>query len=328
MEGGKGTVCVTGGAGCIASWLIMRLLQRGYSVRATIRSDPKYKEDVSHLLRLPEAPKKLQMFDAELEKPESFEAAINGCIGVFHLCQPVDFQGKIPEDTIVKTSIDGTLGILRACLKSKTVKKVVYTSSIAAAISFDKPEDFKVIDENVWSDVDMLRNLGLSGFSYIASKTLTEKAALEFSKEHGLEVVTIVPSAVIGPFINSSLPNSFPMTLPLIFGNEEQCANMKTMHLVHIDDVISAEIFLFECQNAEGRHICSRVDVSIHEVARLLSVKYHEHMIPTNFLSKLEEEKPGQFSSKKLIDLGFEFKYGLEEMIDGALQCCKEKGFL
>lgn len=36
---GTGLVCVTGGTGFIASWLIMRLLQRGYSVRATVRAN-------------------------------------------------------------------------------------------------------------------------------------------------------------------------------------------------------------------------------------------------------------------------------------------------
>ena len=33
----KGSVCVTGATGYVASWLIMRLLQQGYSVRATVR---------------------------------------------------------------------------------------------------------------------------------------------------------------------------------------------------------------------------------------------------------------------------------------------------
>jgi len=33
-------------------------------------------------------------------------------------------------------------------------------------------------------------------------------------------------------------------------------------------------------------------------------------------------------SAKKLIDDGFMFKYGLEEMLDDAVQCCKEKGYL
>lgn len=38
MEEGRGTVCVTGGTGYVASWLIMKLLQHGYSIRATVRS--------------------------------------------------------------------------------------------------------------------------------------------------------------------------------------------------------------------------------------------------------------------------------------------------
>ena len=34
--GGKGSVCVTGASGFIGSWLVMRLLQRGYHIHATI----------------------------------------------------------------------------------------------------------------------------------------------------------------------------------------------------------------------------------------------------------------------------------------------------
>ncbi|KAF2282669.1 hypothetical protein GH714_043779 [Hevea brasiliensis] len=129
MEGGKGLVCVTGGTGFIASWLIMRLLESGYTVRATVRPDPEHKRDVSFLTSLPGASKKLQIFQADLSIPESFEAAIKGCIGVFHVATPVDFENKEPEEVIVKRTIDGTLGILKACLNSKTVKRVVYTSS-------------------------------------------------------------------------------------------------------------------------------------------------------------------------------------------------------
>jgi len=40
MAEGKGTVCVTGGTGFIGSWLIKSLLEHGYSVNTTIRSDP------------------------------------------------------------------------------------------------------------------------------------------------------------------------------------------------------------------------------------------------------------------------------------------------
>jgi len=40
MAEGKGTVCVTGGTGFIGSWIIKSLLEHGYSVNTTIRSDP------------------------------------------------------------------------------------------------------------------------------------------------------------------------------------------------------------------------------------------------------------------------------------------------
>jgi len=39
MEGDKGPVCVTGGTGFIGSSLIKRLLDRGYNVRTTVRSN-------------------------------------------------------------------------------------------------------------------------------------------------------------------------------------------------------------------------------------------------------------------------------------------------
>lgn len=45
-------------------------------------------------------------------------------------------------------------------------------------------------------------------------------------------------------------------------------------------------------------------------------------------LSGIQGYKIPGLSSKKLLDAGFVFKYGLDDMYDGAVQCCKEKGFL
>jgi len=46
------------------------------------------------------------------------------------------------------------------------------------------------------------------------------------------------------------------------------------------------------------------------------------------YLKDVEALETSGLSSKKLVDSGFKFKYGLEEMFDGAIQCCKEKGLL
>ncbi|KAG7992790.1 hypothetical protein I3843_02G145500 [Carya illinoinensis] len=162
MEGEKGRVCVTGGTGYIGSWLIMRLLERGYSVQATMRSNPGHTKDIGFLTGLPGASEKLQIFNADLSIPESFSAAIEGCSGVFHVATPIDFEDKEPEEIVTKRSIDGALGILNACLNSQTVKRVIYTSSSASVLYSGEDVDDEV-DESVWSDVDFIKWLKIYG---------------------------------------------------------------------------------------------------------------------------------------------------------------------
>ncbi|XP_062156694.1 vestitone reductase-like [Alnus glutinosa] len=330
MEGDKGPVCVTGGTGFIGSWLIKRLLDRGYYVRTTVRSDAEHKKDTSFLTSLPGASEKLQIFNADLSDPESFNAPIEGCTGVFHVAAPVDFQDREPEEIVTKRAISGALGILQACLNSKTVKRVVYTSSASAVVL--NGEEADEMDESFWSDVDFLKALKLFGTgsgSYMISKTLTEKAVLEFGEKHGLDVVTIIPSFVVGPFICPKLPGSVRSTLAMVFGDKDQYSVFINMCMVHVDDVARAHIFLLECPIAEGRYICSSDLLTIEQMSEFLSARYPEFQIPTpDSLKEIRGYKLPSQSSKKLLDSGFKYKYGLNEMFDEAIQCCKEKGFL
>ncbi|CAL5444198.1 unnamed protein product [Camellia sinensis] len=81
------TVCVTGAGGFIASWIVKLLLEKGYSVRGTVRNpdDPKN----SHLRELEGANERLTLCRADLLDFESLRKAINGCDGVFHTASPV-----------------------------------------------------------------------------------------------------------------------------------------------------------------------------------------------------------------------------------------------
>ncbi|KAI3858535.1 hypothetical protein MKX03_005583 [Papaver bracteatum] len=323
----KGIVCVTGGAGYFASWLIKSLLEHGYTVRTTVRSDS---GQVSHLKSLPEASgDKLQVFIADLERPESFDDVIDGCIGVFHVAHPmIDFTRKTeePQDKMINTSAEGSIGVLKACLKSKTVKKVIYTSSAVAALFISNKKDVEEINENMWSEVDTLRE---NGKWYPLSKTLTERAMFEFAEQHGLDLVSVLPSMIVGGFLTSSLPYSLKISQALVLGNNELCNLLSTINnAVHIDDAASAHIFLFECTNAKGRYICSSADITIHDIAKFMSTKYPELQLPTELLMEIEEEKPIHLSSDKLLSCGFNFKYNFEDMYTDAIQCCKDKGFL
>ncbi|WVZ01976.1 hypothetical protein V8G54_022782 [Vigna mungo] len=363
MEENKGRVCVTGGTGFIGSWIIKTLLQDGYSVNTTVRHNPEtssleslefigfegvtscsdggldswtlpgsrmafslleytrffpnfppssgagltgsgavsgsgaaeQKKDVSFLTSLPGASQRLQILSADLSNPESFSAAIEGCVGVFHVATPVDFEQRETEEVVTKRSIDGALGILKACLNCKTVKRVVYTSSASAVIYSGKEE--QVMDESSWTDVDLLRASKPLAWSYAVSKTLTEKAVLEFGEQNGLDVVTLTPTFAFGSFIIPKLPGSVHTSLKFAFGEKDTFGSLLEVPMVHVDDVARAHIFLLENQNPKG-----------------------------SCFTKMEGTKIPDLSSKKLTDAGFVFKYGVEEMLDDAIQCCKEKG--
>ncbi|KAF3440246.1 hypothetical protein FNV43_RR18529 [Rhamnella rubrinervis] len=325
----KGKVCVTGGTGFIGSWLIFRLLHRGYSVITTVRSDPEHKRDLSFLTSLPGASERLQILRADLNNPESFEAAIEGCTGVFHVATPVDFEGKEPVEIVTKRSIDGALGILKACLNSKTVKRVVYTSSMSTVQFPSNMEDIDEVDESFWSDEDYVKAHKPYGGSYVISKTLTEKAVLEFSEKNGLEVVTLIPSFVVGPFICPKFPGSVRTTLALLLGNEYEYNLLVKLCMVHVDDVARAHIFLLEHPDVNGRYNCSSDEMTLESMAEFLSAKYPEFHIPSkDYLKEITWYKIPSVTSKKLIDCGFKFEYGVEEMFRDAIQCCKEKDYL
>ncbi|XP_038682489.1 vestitone reductase-like isoform X2 [Tripterygium wilfordii] len=303
MEGSRGKVCVTGGTGYIGSWLVMKLLEHGYSVNTTMRPDP------------------------DLNNPGSFDAAIEGCIGVFHTAAFVDLTNSKPEEEVTRTAVKGVLGILKACSKSKTVKRIIHVSSQAAVVFNGKEAD--IMDESFWTDIDYVKDVLKFDESYYVSKTLAEKAAIDFAEEHGLDLVTVNPPFVSGPFICPQLPDSVQNTLAILFGKEDMYPGLCNTSMVHIDDVVRALIFLFENPDAKGRYNCSSVLITLQEMAEHFTAKYPEFKIPA--IESLKEVKgltvPG-LSSRKLLDSGFKFKYGLEEIYVGAIQCCKEKGYL
>ncbi|XP_027937175.1 dihydroflavonol 4-reductase-like isoform X1 [Vigna unguiculata] len=319
------TVCVTGASGFIGSWLVMRLIQRGYTVRATVL-DPDNMKEVKHLLDIPGAKSKLSLWKANLAEEGSFDEAIKGCIGVFHLATPIDFESKDPENEVIKPAIRGVIDIMKACLKAKSVRRLVFTSS--AITTHITNHQKSLYDETCWSDVELCRRAKMTGWMYFVSKTLAEQEAWKFAKEKGLDFITILPSLVVGPFLLPSMPSSLITALSPITRKEEHYSIIRQAQFVHVEDICLAHIFLFEEPKAEGRYICNACDVTIHDIAKLINKKYPEYKVPTKFEKIPDELEPVRLSSKKIRNLGFQFKYSFEDMYTHAIDACKEKGFL
>jgi len=88
------TVCVTGATGFVASSLLKCLLEKGYTVHATVR-DPENERKVRPLLNIRGAEERLKIFKADLLGEGSFDAAVGLCDGVFHVASPVGFTSTI-----------------------------------------------------------------------------------------------------------------------------------------------------------------------------------------------------------------------------------------
>ncbi|GMH13898.1 hypothetical protein Nepgr_015739 [Nepenthes gracilis] len=319
------TVCVTGAAGFIGSWLIMRLLEHGYMVRATVR-DPGNMKKVKHLLDLPNAENNLTLWKADLTQEGSFDEAIHGCSGVFHVATPMDFDSKDPENEVIKPTINGMLDIMKACAKAKTVRRLVFTSS-AGTVNVEEVQK-PVYDESCWSDLDFVRSKKMTGWMYFVSKTLTEKAAWKFAAENNIDFISIIPTLVVGPFIMPTMPPSLITALSPLTRTESHYSIIKQVQFVHLDDLCMSHIYLFEHPKAKGRYICSSHDATIYDIAKLINEKYPEYNVPTKFKDIDENLDRVSFSSKKLIEEGFVFKYSLEDMFVGAIETCREKGLL
>lgn len=327
-------VCVTGGGGFLASSLIKTLLLRGYTVHATLRNLGD-QEKVGLLKRIPNADTKLKLFEADIYDPDQFGKAIQGCEFVFHLATPYQHnkQNSQFKDTS-EAAVGAVKSIIRSCIQSGTVKKLIYTASVVAASPLkDDGTGYKnSMDEFCWTPFNLsyaYTNESLD--DYVYSKTLAEIEVLSNNKE--LEVVTLACGLVGGDTFLPLMPESpkdivsqiidYPFGYQALRFLEELLGKIP---LVHIDDVIDAHIFSMGNDSLTGRFLCVSDYVSSAEIA-----SYWRKIRPQiNVLEGLKEDNKREISwgSTKLEDVGFEYKHDLRTILEDSLKCAKRMGYL
>ncbi|XP_059455008.1 phenylacetaldehyde reductase-like [Corylus avellana] len=321
MSGAEKVVCVTGASGYIASWVVKLLLQRGYTVKATVR-DPNDSKKTKHLLALDGAKERLHLFKADLVEEGSFDSAVDGCEGVFHTASPVLFSSTDPQAELIDPAVKGTINVLRSCAKVPSVKRVIVTSSLAAVAYNGKPLTLDVVVDETWfSDAlfcEKLKNW------YPVSKTLAEEAAWRFAKENEIDLVTINPGFVIGPFLQPTLNLTMEEILKLIDG--DQTFPNSFYKFVDIRDVANAHIQALEVPSATGRYCLVETVVHSSEAIKILHKLY-----PTLRLPEKCDDKPSmpgyQVSKEKAKSLGINF-IPLEVALRDTVESLKQKGFI
>ncbi|GLT35295.1 hypothetical protein SLA2020_097620 [Shorea laevis] len=316
----KERVCVTGAGGYLASWVVKFLLSRDYVVHGTVREPGDDKN--AHLNELEKASENLKLFKAELMDYESLLSAIEGCSGVFHVASPVLMPSSFsnPEVEMVEPAVKGTLNVLKACLEAK-VRRVVVVSS-RAAISFNpKWPKGKIMDETCWSDKEYCKAKKLW---YKLSKTESEIEALKFAKSTGLDVVTICPSLILGPMLQSTI-NASSWTLINLLKEEHESLENKLWNIVDVRDVADALLLAYEKPEAEGRYICTADAIKSCDLLDKLRTLYPNCNYPKRFTEGGEDEL---LSSGKLQRLGWRYRPLEETLIDSIENYKKKSGII
>ena len=257
-------VLVTGATGFIGLHCIKQLLDRGYSVNGTLRSQDRQAEVLDSLERNNTPTRHLSLFEVDLNRDSGWNSAIRDCNYVLHVASPFVLTDE-DEDFFVKPAVEGVQRALKFS-KKHNVKKVILTSSFAAIHETlnDRQESF---NEEDWS------NPNKPGISFYAkSKTMAELAAWEFMEMENpdFSLAVINPVLVMGPSLTKDIGTSNSLVKNMINGSVPGTPKIH-IGIVDVRDVASAHILAMESSGANGeRIIVSEKELWVHEVAAIL----------------------------------------------------------
>ncbi len=243
-------VLVTGGTGFLAGWIIRKLLEQGYQVRTTVRSEGS-KEKVLSMLQAEKIPtEQLSFAIADLTSSNGWNEAMKEMDAVLHVASPLG--GNNHEDpTLIPVAVEGVEHVISAAIHNQ-VRKVVMTSSEAANYP-DKNETNPAVDELFWTDPE---NKWIT--NYMRSKIAAEKKAWELIQAQSYtQLATIMPGAILGPYMagkRSSTDQIFEMLLkgtpsPNVIYPVVDVRDLADLHILAMEsDKANAERFIAESE--------------------------------------------------------------------------------
>lgn len=285
------TVLVTGASGFIGLHCVLQLLQQGYRVRGTVRSQARENEVRQAMEANTDVDlgDRLEIVEADLTRDEGWAGAVRGCSYVLHVASPFPNRAPEHEDELIKPAKEGTLRVLNAAAEAG-VKRVVLTSSLAAVSAGHPHDDARVYTEDDWSIIERCP-------PYPKSKTLAERAAWDFvanlEGSAPMELSVINPGAVLGPVLNRHYSTSGEIVRKLLARELPGTAKIG-FPWVDVRDVASAHLAAMTTPGAAGQRFCCAIEFSwIGEVAEILAKRFGPEgwKVPTrrlpNFMVRL-----------------------------------------
>lgn len=202
------TILLTGATGYIAKHIALQLLEAGYHVRGTVRNLARGAEVTAavspHLTNADDLATRLTFVALDLGSDDGWDTAMVGIDAVLHTASPFPLTQPKNEDDLIRPAVDGTLRAMRAA-HAEGVTRVVLTSSVVAINGSALPSGDTSFDETNWTDPTDPDTV-----AYIKSKTLAEKAAWDYVRDHApdMHLTTINPGLVLGAPLDANFGTS------------------------------------------------------------------------------------------------------------------------
>ena len=172
-----------------------------------------------HLLAMNDLglPGSVELVEADLFDMGSYDKALEGCTCLIHAGAAVGYNQESPQE-VYDGCYTSTKDVLNSCIKAKTIKRVVFTSSFAA-VGHSAPEGYVFTEqdwcgdgtEGYWGDGGIEGGSADSKFAdaigenrdlaYAMAKAESEVYAYRVAAEHGFDAMSILPCHVIGPLL-------------------------------------------------------------------------------------------------------------------------------
>ncbi|HEU4408581.1 MAG TPA: aldehyde reductase [Polyangiaceae bacterium] len=263
---------MTGATGFVAMHCILRLLEKGYRVRGTVRSAQRGKRVTDLIGKHADlGGDRLTLVEADLSGDAGWPQAVEGCDFVLHVASPVPKEAPKHEDEVIVPARDGALRVLKAAAKAG-VKRVVMTSSTSSVLYGHPRDGSKTYDENDWSILN--DEVG----PYERSKTIAERASWGYVRGlpegERFEFVTVNPGVVLGPVLDKDFSVSGEVVRKLLTGEMPGCPNLGWAP-VDVRDVADAHVAAMTIPEAAGRRFIVALEhVPMWQIAELLAKHY------------------------------------------------------
>lgn len=234
-------ILVTGANGYIASNTVDLLLEFGYNVRGTVRSEKPW------LVSLFENKYGQGRFEtcvlSSLEDEGVFDKVLNDVSGILHVASDVSLSPE-PE-RVIPSVVAATKAILQAAAKHPSIKRFVLTSSSTAAV-FPSLTEKIVVTEDTWNDA------AVSGawskdtppdqkpmVVYGASKTEGEREAWKWVKDNqpGFVLNTVLPNFNVGRILAPEIRGStMSWVISVLKGDDTMVKAIPPQYYVNVQD--------------------------------------------------------------------------------------------